>query len=319
MNAKKRIAAVVVARDRADTVRTTLDAITTQVPGPDALVLVANDATPAVVDVLRSVAASHPDCQVIELPQNTGAAGGFHAGLAAVIARDDLDLACCFDDDAVPQPGCLAALEAELARRSDAGSVGALSHDGAGRLAWELHVEGEPGPSETVEEVRALSARRDGLPVAAMCWHGLMVPADVLRRHGNVRADFFLQYEDAEFGRRLRRAGLQNYLAPDAEVHHPRRPPAREVRLLGRTVRITHESPAKEYLTLRNELVVHAHYGGLRFWTLTGPLILVRGLLTAWSMDVSKPAALRHVFLRAIVDAARGRLGPPPPRTAGLR
>jgi GT2 family glycosyltransferase len=260
---------------------------------------------------MEDVAALHPDAVIVNLPENTGAAGGFHAGLETVLRRTDIAYAVCFDDDAVPRPGCVAALLSAALTLDSVGTVGAMSHDGTGQLAWAMHIVGEPQPAQTVDEVRTLAASRGALPVAGMCWHGLMVPVDVVRRQGNVWKELWLQLEDAEFALRLRRAGLENYLVPEAEVIHPRRPRASELRILGRTISVTQEPPWKEYLTLRNQLVIYHRYNGLRFWLLTGPLILVRGILTVIRLGIPKRVALRSVLWRAVTDAARGRLGPP--------
>src|SRR5438067_1247976 len=246
MSARPRIAAVVVARDRVEPLRATIDALLAQDPRPDALVLVANDATADVLAALRDAATRHPVADVVELQANTGPAGGFHAGLERVLERPDVDLACCFDDDATPQPGCLAALARAASELANVGTAGALSHDGAGRLAWETHAVGQRAPLETVDEVRAAAAGRAALPVAALCWHGLAIPVEVLREHGNVDASLFLQFEDAELALRLRRAGLVNYLVPEAEVLHPARPAARRVRVLGRTIYVSRGPPAKQ-------------------------------------------------------------------------
>src|SRR4051812_47580224 len=275
MASGRRIAVVVVARDRAEIVRETIDAITAQDPAPDRLILVANDATPAVGAVLARAAAQHEGGEVVELEVNSGAAGGFHAGLERAVADEGIHAVCCFDDDALPLPGCLAALCAAVNELPDVGSVGAVSHDGSGRLAWQMRLADGRTGADTVEDIRALAADRRAVPVVAMCWHGLMIPADVIRHHGNVRSDLFLQFEDAEFALRLRGAGLVNYLVTDAEVVHPLRPPGRTLTILGREISITHEAPSKEYLSLRNELFVHRLYGGLRFWALSLPLILL--------------------------------------------
>jgi hypothetical protein len=90
------------------------------------------------------------------------------------------------------------------------------------------------------------------------------------------------------------------------------------VRILGRQIDVTAQSATKEYLSLRNGLVVRSRYEGLRFWYGTGPFVLVRGLLSSLALERPRLAALRHVFLQGIMDAVRGRLGPPPPATAAL-
>ena len=313
-----RVGAVVLARDRPRPTAATLEALLAQDPPPDRLVLVDNDSAPEVRAVLHDAAARHPLAEVLHLDRHGGSAGGFAAGIDRLLERDDIDFVCVFDDDAQPLPGCLPALTQAAAEFSDLGAVGAVSRDPTGTLAWPMYVEGEPAPARTLEEVRGIGRRRTVLPVPHLAFHGLLVPADVLRELGGVWADLFLQSEDLELCMRIRAAGLRIYLAPAAECLHPAPPPSRRVRLMGRQIDITAQNPAKEYLTLRNGLVVRHRHEGLRFWYGTGPLVLLRGLLSALALDVPKRSALRHVFVRGILDALAGRLGPPPRATVEL-
>jgi rhamnopyranosyl-N-acetylglucosaminyl-diphospho-decaprenol beta-1,3/1,4-galactofuranosyltransferase len=309
---------MVLARDRPGPTQRTLDALLAQQPPPDHVVLIDNDGTPEVREVLDRAAAAHPSAEVLHLVENRGCAGGFEAGLERLLARTDVDFICGFDDDATPLPGCLAALVRAAQTLPDVGAVGAVSHDVTGTLAWPMLVLGEQEPVTDVEGVHALAARRDTLPVHNLAWHGLMFPVPALRRVGVVWGDLWLQYEDIELGMRIRKAGLNSYLVPDAECHHPPPPPSRAIRILGRQIDVTAQSAAKEYLTLRNGLVVRRRHDGLRFWYGTGPFVLLRGLLSSLALDVPKTAALRHVFLQGVADAVRGRLGPPPRATQAL-
>ena len=311
-----RVAAVVLARDRPTPLRKTLDALLLE--QPDVLVLVDNDGTREVKQLLQEAAGRHPDAEVLSLARNMGCCGGFEAGLERVMARGDVDLVCGFDDDAVPLPGCLAALAAAATSLPEVGAVGAVSHDRSGTLAWPMYVIGEKTPAVTVGDVAALAARRSELPVLNLAWHGLMFPVDVLRRHGNVWGELFLQYEDIELGMRLRGAGLKVYLVPSAECIHPPPPAARAVMIFGRQIDVTAQTPVKEYLTLRNGLVVRQRYEGLRFWYGTGPFVLIRGFLSSLALDVPTLPAVWNVFVRGVVDAIRGRLGPPPAATVAL-
>jgi GT2 family glycosyltransferase len=315
-----RVAAMVLARDRPEVTQETVDAVLAQQPPVDAVLLVANAATAEVRAVLDRAASADPRVEVLALEENRGCAGGNEAGIARLLERGDLEYVCGFDDDATPAPGCIAALVAAAEALPDLGVAGAVAHDEHGTLAWPMLVDGEPRPAETVAEVRALATRRPGpWPVPNVGWQGKLIPLDVLRRHGNVWGALFLQYEDVELGLRLRRAGLRTYLVPGAECEHPAPPRARVLRLLGRQIEITAQTPAKEYLTLRNALVVRPRYDGARFWYGSGALVLLRGLLSTLALDVPRLAGLRHVFLRGIADAVRGRLGPPPPEVTGLR
>lgn len=312
-----RVGAVVLARDRPEPTAATIDALLGQDPPPDRIVLVDNDGTPEVRSVLEDAAARHRDADVLRLGHNHGCAGGFERGLERVLRHPSVDFVVGFDDDATPMPGCVAALAAAATTYPNVGAVGAVAHDPAGTLAWPTLVDGTY-PVHTLADVEALAERQELLPVPNLAWHGLMFPVEVLRRHGLVWGDLFLQYEDIELGLRFRRNGLRSYLVPGAECLHPAPPPARHVRVLGRQIDVTAQNPAKEYLTLRNGLVVRHRHEGLRFWYGTGPLVLLRGLLSALALDVPKRSALRHVFVRGILDAVTGRLGPPPRATVEL-
>jgi rhamnopyranosyl-N-acetylglucosaminyl-diphospho-decaprenol beta-1,3/1,4-galactofuranosyltransferase len=317
-----RTGAVVLCRDRPQPTQATLDALLAQQPAPDVLVLVDNDATPEVRALLDAAAAKHPDAEVLALDRNYGCCGGFERGVARLLERGDLDYVIGFDDDATPLPGCIAALLRAAPELPDAGEIGAMSHTPDGTLAWPMHVFGEDEPALTTDDVRAIAARHGspaGLEIPNNSWHGIMFPVPVLREHGNVWGELFLQYEDIELGMRYRRAGLRCYLVPAADCLHPAPPPSRPVRILGRQIDVTAQSPAKEYLTLRNGLVVRQRYEGARFWYGTGPFVLLRGLLSSLALDAPRAAALRHVFLRGVLDAVRGRLGPPPPATAAIQ
>lgn len=314
-----RIAAFVLTRDRPEQTERTLEAILAQDPLPDHLLLIDNDATREVRRVLSASAARHPDAEILRLDTNRGCAGGFEAGLARLLERDDLDFVVGFDDDATPLPGCVAGLVKAASSLTSVGAVGAVSHDERGTLAWPMLPAGERTPALTVDDVRTMAATRGtAFPVHNLAWHGLMFPVGVLRRHGIVWGDLFLQYEDIELGMRYRKAGLESYLVAEAECLHPPPPPSRAIRIVGRQIDVTAQSAAKEYLTLRNGLVVRRRHDGLRFWYGTGPFVLIRGLLSSLALNVPTASALRHVFVRGIADAARGRLGPPPPSTAEL-
>jgi hypothetical protein len=147
--------------------------------------------------------------------------------------------------------------------------------------------------------------------VAELAWHALLIPVPVIREFGGPWAELFMWYEDVEWGLRLRSAGRRLYVVPEASVTHPL--PPRTVRAaFGRVVL---EAPVtdrrRSYLMVRNSLVVRHRYCGRRFWFVDLPLTLARGLLVTFALPGSRLAALRDVMGRGVLDAVRGRLGPP--------
>jgi hypothetical protein len=74
---------------------------------------------------------------------------------------------------------------------------------------------------------------------------------------------------------------------------------------------------AKAYLMTRNALVVRREYVS-RFWWVDMPLTLLRALIAAFALPGPRLRVLRDVVGRAVADAVRGRMGPPPAQTAAL-
>jgi len=133
----------------------------------------------------------------------------------------------------------------------------------------------------------------------------------VIRRLGGPSRELFMWYEDVEYGMRLRRAGYPVYVVPGARVRHP--PPGRliSVNFLGVPLDVPVADSVKSYLMIRNSLVVHQRYGGLRFWFADLPLLLVRGSIGVFAARGERLRGAR-VLARAVRDAARRRMGPPP-------
>jgi GT2 family glycosyltransferase len=298
----ERVAAMVLARDRAEPLERTLRALEHQTRRPDLTLVIDNDGT----DEVHAVIAAADGVEVLSLAHNLGCAGGFEAGERRLLEDPSLDYVVGFDDDAEPEPACVEELLGAAAQLPALGAAGALSHDG-GTLAWPMYLEDEREPLETIADVEAAAARRATLPVMSLSWHGLLWPAQVLRDGGIVWGDLFLQTEDIELGMRLRARGLHLYLVPAARSRHPKPPPTRVVRVLGRRIDVTAQNVAKEHLTLRNGIVVRRrHEPPLRFWTRSLPALLLRGVLSAVALR-----AFRPVVVRGVADGLRGRLGPP--------
>jgi rhamnopyranosyl-N-acetylglucosaminyl-diphospho-decaprenol beta-1,3/1,4-galactofuranosyltransferase len=305
----ERVAAVVVARERVASLEAMFAALGAQTRPPDELVVVDSDATPEVRALLQRVEA--PRASIVRLGENGGSAGGFAAGMNAVARDGRSTLAWTLDDDAIPARNCLELLLRAYERLPDAGAVGALSCDPDGTLAWPLNLADGARRVHTADEVEAAAKGGSAVGVCELAWHALLVPVPVIQRLGGPSRELFMWYEDVEYGMRLRHSGLLVYVVPGARVTHP--PPRRLVslKLLGVPFDVPIAGAAKSYLMIRNSLVVHHRYGGVRFWYADLPLLLVRGGIAVFSERGARIRGAR-VLARAVLDAARGRMGPPP-------
>ncbi len=193
-----------------------LAALRAQLDADDEIILVDNGSRDGVAAWAHKYA---PDVRLVELPVNRGFAGGTNAGLQ--VARGDLLLLC--NDDALVEPGCVAALQATL--RAD---------PGIGTAAGVLTFSRRPN----IVAAAGIRMQRDG--VALDRWLGRAVtdlPATgpeifgasgglaLLRREllsdvGLFAEDFFNYLEDVDLAWRAQLRGWRCYLAPNARARH---------------------------------------------------------------------------------------------------
>jgi rhamnopyranosyl-N-acetylglucosaminyl-diphospho-decaprenol beta-1,3/1,4-galactofuranosyltransferase len=76
------VVAVVVTHDRRDLLTEALTSLRTQTRTPDATVVVDNASPDGTSDLVRE---RFPEVDLLELPRNTGGAGGFAAGIARAL------------------------------------------------------------------------------------------------------------------------------------------------------------------------------------------------------------------------------------------
>jgi GT2 family glycosyltransferase len=131
--------------------------------------------------------------EVLRLPRNLGYAGG----IAAALPRVGTSYVAWLNDDAAPEPGWLAELEAAL----DAGAAAAAS---------VLRIPNGQVQSTGVRlTADGHGADATGGEVFGFCGGAVLLRTEALRRVGGVPARFFCYYEDTDTAWRLRLAGLR--------------------------------------------------------------------------------------------------------------
>lgn len=193
-----------------------LSALRAQLGPADELVLVDN----ASRDGAGAWAAHYaPDVRVLHLPTNRGFAGGTAAGIEA--ARGDLLL--LINDDALAEPGCVAALWEALRLKPEAGVA-------AGVLCFSRRPEyvasaGIVFQRDGVATDLHLGLKRPQLPPLPTTIFGASGGLALLRREliadvGNFEPDFFSYLEDADLAWRAQLRGWACVLAPGARARH---------------------------------------------------------------------------------------------------
>jgi GT2 family glycosyltransferase len=193
-----------------------LAALRAQLGPGDELVLVDNNS----LDGAAAWARRHaPDARLVVLPRNLGFAGGTNAGIEA--ARGDLLLLC--NDDALVEPGCVAALWEALRGSSDIGAA-------AGVLTFSRRPElvasaGIMVQRDGVAVDRLVGAAGEHLPPGTVEVFGASGGLALLRREmlndiGLFEARFFCYLEDVDLAWRARLRGWRCMLAPAARARH---------------------------------------------------------------------------------------------------
>lgn len=158
-------------------------------------------------DGTADLLAAHPSRpRLLRLARNTGYAGG----IAAACAEVETPLVAWLNDDAVPEPSWLAALEDAL--EPDAAAIGSLL------LRPDAAVQ-SLGVRLTADGHGSDRGREPGEPFG-FCGGAALLRMDALTAAGSVPANFFCYYEDTDTAWRLRLAGWRVTVARNARVTH---------------------------------------------------------------------------------------------------
>lgn len=213
-DAGDRVVAVVVGWNRRELLTQCLDGLASQRRRADVVVVVDNSSTDGSGEVARAHGVVD---EVIEMPRNTGGAGGFTAGIAAAVVRHHADLVWVMDDDTVPAAGCLEALlDVRALHRAPLALL-------ASRADW---IDGREHPMNTPRTrigassgEKAQAAALGCRPIRSSSFVSVLIDAQAVAQEGLPLADYFLWNDDFEYTARLlrRRRGLY---VPASRVSH---------------------------------------------------------------------------------------------------
>lgn len=148
----------------------------------------------------------HSRPEVLRLPVNTGYAGGIQAALEAC----ETPYMAWLNDDAMPKPGWLGALEDALDADPRIGAASAKLLTSTGEI-----------------QSIGVGLTRDGHgvdrtagPIFGFCGGAALTRVEAINEVGGVPSEFFCYYEDTDTSWRLRRHGWKIAAVPEAEVVH---------------------------------------------------------------------------------------------------
>ena len=300
----RRIFAILVTYRRPHELATALERLEHADPRPDHVLVMDNAPDASGRRTVERIAhVRDPWVEYHEMPANLGPAGARAVGMAHVLerARDDDVIVLLDDDDPLPDPELLGTLRDRVGMlERDDPRFGGIALRG-GRF------------DRRVGRAKPVVGKTTGDLVEVDYLHGgffPMFPVHVVRSAGTYLAPLLFGWADLEFGLRLHACGYRLYVAADlwrrhaSSMGHPPEPERRSVRLGPADVR--------RYYTLRNMLFVLGRYGAPGSRWRYGAVVGIGKPLA--NLPVAPREALKHlrVSIRAIVDGARGKLGPAP-------
>ncbi|QQS55642.1 MAG: glycosyltransferase family 2 protein [Candidatus Competibacteraceae bacterium] len=296
---------VVVTYNRKALLAHCLDALRHQTLAPAHIIVIDNASTDGTRETLAQAGwLDFPGFSYTRLDENTGGAGGFHAGLK-LAAREHSGWVWLMDDDAIPEP---TALE-ELARVAvdTANIYGSVALDG-NRLSWRMSVRraGLDAAREVYEHIRQPAALPDNPEVQFIPFLGFLIHTELVKHIGLPEQDFFIAADDVEYCVRARKQGAKIILATLSHLQHPTADDY-SVKLFGQEILCLKLPPWKRYYDTRNRLLVARKHYGVEFYYKTIPGSLVRLFSVLW-FEPRRLAQLR-AFVAGFVDGLLGRQG----------
>lgn len=240
-----RVCAVVVAFNRCEMLRQCLEHLRAQSRPLDAILVVNNASTDGTSAMVRS---EFPGVTLLDLPENGGGAGGFHAGMKHGFEAG-FDWLWLMDDDVLASPD---ALEKMMAQSAEGDVLVPLQQDSVGRVYGVTLWAGRM--VEVTKEV--LGGARPLAGDYLFAFAGPVVSRRVIERIGLPRAEFFIWFDDAEYSLRVHEAKLRVRVVPQARLSHDVGGQPKTLKLLGRSIIRIVPAPWKLYYGTRNMLSV---------------------------------------------------------------
>jgi GT2 family glycosyltransferase len=196
----EQVDAVVVSFNRLEKLKRVIAAIEGQERRPDRLIIVDNASTDGTRDYLSGLV-SPLDVDVLALPENSGGAGGFAAGMARAY---DLgaDYVWIMDDDCYPNPDALG-----LLLDGHRGAVEELGPDVPFSCSLVLYTDGSicemNNPVTTWDWARLVARGRNAVMVRSCSFVSVLFPRQVIEKYGLPYSEYFIWFDDHEYTLRV--------------------------------------------------------------------------------------------------------------------
>ena len=187
------VCAVVVTFNRKNLLRTCLESLLAQTRPIDRILIV-NNASSDGTEVL--LAAEFPQLDVVNMPVNTGGAGGFHEGMKRA-CESGFDWIWVMDDDIRMRPD---ALQTMLGYGHLADLVQCRKLVSGQVLVWEAIWDANACAAMTYTRETSFDNGRDWTSISYCCFEGVLIRRALIERTGLPDTRYFVIGDDTTYG-----------------------------------------------------------------------------------------------------------------------
>lgn len=303
----ERICAVVVTYNRKELLGICLQALKDQTQKLDGIIVVDNASTDGTRDFMQE---KFPDIELLELPDNVGGSGGFHAGVKAAYEQG-YDYLWLMDDDCRPALDCLEKQFAQAAPGAVVIPVQQGKFGPHGILGWQDGNYVDLDVDTKIPLNGSKAGRKRPTKELLFTFVGPLISRKVIDRVGLPNPDFFIWFDDFEYAFRIRRYMKHRFIVvTDAHIFHDPGIHQQEVRLLGigkPKLRATF-AVWRSYYMARNSLYTLSRTRGRMREVV---LFLIRQVRTVTAIVLYDPdrGPRLKAHMRGLMDGALGRMG----------
>jgi hypothetical protein len=191
-------------------------------PGPTRVIVVDNASADGSADALAHWIAERGDPRVtlVRSPVNRGFADGSNVGVAELVRAPTVSHFLLLNNDATLEPTFFAELARALGAAPNTAILGATIYWGDGReRVW--YAGGRlPRLRAMATHGRRVPPRDEPVPTEFVTGCAFLIARSAWEQLGPIPDCYFIYFEDAEYCRRARDAGLRVAYAPRAVLHH---------------------------------------------------------------------------------------------------
>lgn len=256
-------------------------------------IVVDNGSSDPSVELIRS---KFPEVELLVHSTNLGFAKGINSGIRRAIEQGATYIFIA-NNDTLLAPDMLQRL-VEQARQNPAGIIApAIYYAGQPEVIWSAGAKHNPLNLEIVDTWRGKPGSSLGsapYPVEFITACGMLVSAACFEKTGLFDERFFMYYEDSDFSLRVRQAGCQILVDPQARMWH------KVSASSGGS-----DSASERYWMARSSLIYfrkHAHSGQ---WLIIGPYRLGSAIKTSLRLLSSGKTAALRAYWQGLKDGLK--------------